>query len=115
MVPLTVLGLSVVLAIPNAVFAVTPAQSALLRALQQCLRDVASHTGLTYASPCAMRDVSTLVGTSRADIINALGEPNGLGYSFYSLCEDCIGGGPELLIQFNSAGVVNSLRWMHTQ
>jgi hypothetical protein len=62
-----------------------------------------------------MRDVSSLVGTSRADIINALGQPNGLGYSFYTLCEDCVGGGPELLIQFNSAGVVSSVRWMHTQ
>ena len=108
--------------------------------LHECLRDVASHTPASaqpaYVSPCRMRDVSILVGVSRSDLLGALGQPGfctgpknqialwsdpmcrapvGFGYSFYRLCEDCVGGGPELLIQFDSAGATSLLRWVATQ
>ena len=141
MVPLRVVTLLAGLAMSNAALAaVTPAQSALLHELHECLRDVASHKPASaqpaYVSPCRMRDVSILVGVSRSDLLGALGQPGfctgpknqialwsdpmcrapvGFGYSFYRLCEDCVGGGPELLIQFDSAGATSLLRWVATQ
>jgi len=36
-------------------------------------------------------------------------------YSFYHLPETWVGGGPELLLQFDANDVCSSARWMHTQ
>jgi hypothetical protein len=136
MVPIRALVGLVALALA-APAASAPAQLALMKKLHECLADVASHTPkIEYVSPCAMQDVTILVGVSRSDLLGSLGPPTfcygathqialwsdpvcraalELGYSFYRLCRNCIGGGPELVVQLDSAGAVGSLRWVHTQ
>lgn len=80
-----------------------------------------------------------LLGMSRAELRAALGAPNTCGgnrggetdgrrarvapcqtgddwfYSFYHLPEGSVGGGPELLLQFDEKGTCVSARWVLTQ
>ncbi len=83
--------------------------------------------------------LGALIGMTGAEIRAALGEPstctrnaffdaNGSGhpvapcqnrtdwfYSFYHLPQPSLGGGPELLLQFDSSGKCTNAQWMHTQ
>ena len=84
-------------------------------------------------------DVSPLVGVSAARVRAALGEPRVCGkddstiakdarhpmapcraegdwfYSFYRLPTSSVGGGPELLLQFDASGICTLATWRHTQ
>jgi hypothetical protein len=136
MAPLNVVAFAIVLGVSNAAIAkATPAQAGLLHELHDCRRAIASHTA-GYVSPCAMREAGLLVGASRSDLLDSLGQPSfcvtttnqivpwssltcrsdfSFGYTFYLLGKDWIGGGPELWIQFDSAGAASSVRWVRTQ
>jgi hypothetical protein len=73
-------------------------------------------------------DASPLVGFTRTRIELALGTPNKCDplmapcrstndwfYSFYSLPDTWVGGGPELLLHFGPDNVCTSVAWWHTQ
>ena len=111
------------------------ARVGLLHELRACRREMESHK-LYYESPCAKMDVSGLVGASRAQIFRALGLPSycimakdpyadwsdaacctatGVGYLFYMMGKDVIGGGPQLELQFDAARMVRSAKWIWTQ
>jgi hypothetical protein len=107
-----------------------------IRASLDEIRAAAPDAEVTNSRPL---HTEVLVGMTRDAIRNALGEPNtceedvafdsqGNGspvapceshqdwfYSFYHLPEHSVGGGPELLLQFDANGVCAAARWMHTQ
>ena len=113
----------------------SPGQLSLLQGFRVCLDEVAAHT--KSPSPCAMRDPTSLIGVSRTDLLNTLGQPTfcipkpgaylpwrfaecrgaqvDIGYSFYRLPENWVGGGPELMFFFDSNGAVQVARWMYSQ
>jgi hypothetical protein len=81
--------------------------------------------------------VGALVGVTRTRFLEALGHPacgrwasepgtqhyerlpceeaRELEYSFYYLPDNYVGGGPELIVEFDERGVCNSARWMRSQ
>jgi hypothetical protein len=70
------------------------------------------------SSPAA--DLRALPGVRAARIRAALGEPNlrqggEWDYSFYRLAPGSVGGGLELVVQIDAAGVCTAATWRHSQ
>ncbi len=70
--------------------------------------------------------VTPLIGHMKSEIIAVLGEPQiqcesggspwctqegDVAYSFYTMCEDCEGGGPELSLSFDESGRCARAQW----
>ena len=113
----------------------SPEQSTLMRELHRCLGDISSDA-MRRASTCVRKNADVLVGVLRTELVAGLGDPRfcitahdeflpwrspdcrgrlGIGYSFYRLCRDCVGGGPELIFAFDSEDRVKSAHWTMTQ
>jgi hypothetical protein len=136
MTPLRFAAMSVVFVVPQVAPAVSAqSQSEVLGELQGCLHAVSTHDSEGVAH-CRNTDVSQLVGLKRAELVGALGPPTqcmapgreltleaadchgphlGYAYTFYWMCDSCIGGGSVLIIQFNSADVVINAVWTLTE
>jgi hypothetical protein len=82
------------------------------------------------ASDATRSDISVLVGLSREQIQSALGRPEACNsffmpapcehvddwfYSFYKLPLGWVGGGQELLLQFDRGGICTSASWRFTR
>lgn len=107
---------------------------ALFRELRRCLDDLPTTVMTRVNSPCAERDVGLLTGLTRPRLVEALANPTWCkaadklnylppsdcnksdqwGYSFYRLPPSSLGGGPELLLEFDSAQRAKA-RWIRTQ
>ncbi|MBI5501541.1 MAG: hypothetical protein HY907_14945 [Deltaproteobacteria bacterium] len=122
--------------LPGAAPASLPAPLRELRAALDDARSATSDQSLTTGGEQAL---DVLVGMTRDGIRDALGEPStctevvwldgdGRGhpvapcsshadwfYSFYHLPEGWVGGGPELLLQFDAEGVCTAALWQYTQ
>jgi hypothetical protein len=104
----------------------------LLKALRQCLNEVPKRGAASFESPCVHKDVSSLNGITRAELISALGPaqfctapayggfPTALDcppdenpqWSFYALPENIIlGGGPELVCEADGHPYCVRLLW----
>lgn len=96
------------------------------------LKDLSAVMSELKTSPYAMEGnvknirAKDLVGLSRKEIVAALGsegskcdEANGgwcqrvgdVFFSFYTMCENCLGGGPELALRFNRSGICTWAKW----
>src|SRR5262245_531073 len=108
-------------------------RAVILAELRKCRDALPVESNTPFSSPCANRDVSALDGVSKAEIESALGRPDLVAssgsvtsaqgayeraatwsYSFYRLPVDYLGGGPELLFEFNSNDVARA-KWVHTE
>lgn len=73
-----------------------------------------------------------LLGLAKRDIVDALGESDecdaddvqsgggctrvgDLVYSFYTMCDSCLGGGPELSMSFDDSGKCERAQWIVTE
>jgi hypothetical protein len=70
-----------------------------------------------------------LVGLTKAEIVAVLGNSGECTsggsdwcrrkgdfiYSFYTICDDCLGGGPELMLRFDDSGKCIRARWVLSQ
>ncbi|MBI5490253.1 MAG: hypothetical protein HY905_23155 [Deltaproteobacteria bacterium] len=123
-------------ALPGAAPASLPAPLRELRAALDDARTATSDQSLTTGGE---QPLDVLVGMTRDGIRDALGEPStctdvvwfdaaGRGhpvapcsshadwfYSFYHLPEGWVGGGPELLLQFDADGSCTAAAWHYTQ
>ena len=122
--------------LPGAAPASLPAPLRELRAALDDARSASSDQSLTTGGE---QPLDALVGMTRDGIRDALGEPatcteivwfddDGRGhpvapctshadwfYSFYHLPEGWVGGGPELLLQFDADGSCTTALWQYTQ
>ena len=122
----SVLATMVLFASANSVFA--QSSSEVLAKLSENLSIVrsASGTELVGTEPI---DVEGLLGVSRTEIANVLGNPSSCDqattetcnsqsqwqYLFFYLPPGWRGGGPELWLTFNSAGEVEKAEWRHSR
>jgi hypothetical protein len=105
-----------------------------LRELAACRQALPSSTKKYVETSCHGRDVSSLVGMWRKELDESLGKPSWcntketiaieaksciysteLGYSFYVLPRNSLGGGPELVVALDGKDRVTSAKWVFTQ
>ena len=124
--------------LPASIFAASPdntqgVQS--LHELNQC-RKALTPSDTKIVSPCANRNMNNIVGVSKSELLKALGNPDfcltsnnqvhpwqekvcstalNIGYMFYRLPEDMIGGGPQLVFTIGSEKQGVAVAWKRSQ
>lgn len=109
-------------------------QERLLGELRSCLDALPRRSASTIVSPCAEKDVRSLLGIARVTFLAKLGRPDWCstaqeqfmpwseqtyvsaptwGYSFYRI--PALGGGPELQLTFSSLQEATAVEWVHTR
>ena len=101
----------------------------ILRKLSSALKRIESDTYGDADKVMRIR-LTPLVGLSKVEIIAALGESGvecdsegtpwctrkgDVVFSFYTMCEDCLGGGPELSLSFDDSGKCVRAQWAITE
>ena len=97
----------------------------LLQTLSAKLAEIKASSDKESVAIDSVIEVQSLVGTSRREILSALGEPDACAnkadsrcntqsvwvYSFYRLPKGWRGGGPELNLAFGKEGTIKEAKW----